>query len=150
MTASTAADLLPEPRSVPGPIELERGTAQRIDAALLRIAGFADLPPDWDSYGGDPPSEVARSEAVRWVGVVADLFGSRAGAEVVPYSVAPLADGGVQLEWRGRKGIVELEVGPEGELAYLFLANGETETSAEEADDASWSDVLRRLLRAFA
>lgn len=149
MTTSAAADHHPSPRSSAVPREANREIAPRLDATIKRIAQFADLEPDWDSYGGDPPSTVAREEAARWVEIVADLFGSRAGDSAVPYSVAPLADGGVQLEWRGRNGVVELEVGPAAELGYLFLVNAEDGAWAEEGDDASWSDMLRRLLRAL-
>jgi hypothetical protein len=149
MTASTAADQQPVPRSFAVPHEANREIASRLDATIKRIAQFADLDPDWDSYGGDPPSPVARAEASRWVEIVADLFGARAGDRAVPYSVAPLADGGVQLEWRGRNGVVELEVGPDADLGYLFLLNAEDDAQTEEGDDASWSDVLRRLLRAL-
>jgi hypothetical protein len=117
---------------------------------LRRIAEFADLEPDWDSYGGEPSSSVARSEAKRWVEIVVDLFGARAGDGARPYSVAPLADGGVQIEWRGVGGIVELEIGPAGELGYLFVADETDGGQTDEADDASWSEVLRVLLRALA
>ena len=79
--------------------------------------------------------------------IVGDRFGSRAGAAVRPYSVAPLADGGVQIEWRGPGGIVELEVGPAGELGYLFAKDQVSGSQGEETDDASWSDGLRTLLR---
>ena len=133
MTASITAHRLPD--------------ALPLDAVLQRIAGFADLEPDWDSYGAEPSSPVARTEATRWVEIVADLFEPRVGAAAVPYSVAPLADGGVQIEWRGSGGIVELEVGPAGELGYLFEGTGDP---TNEADDASWSEVLRALLRALA
>jgi hypothetical protein len=141
MTASFAADRSPKSAEhIGGPL---------IAGALRRIAQFADLESDWDSYGGEPPSPIARDEAGRWVEIVADLFGSRAGDAVRPYSVAPLADGGVQIEWRGRHGVVELEVGPSGELGYLFLAQEGPVPRAEEVEDASWSDVLRALLRAL-
>jgi hypothetical protein len=149
MTASTAADHPPHQQGSAVPRATDREIAPRLEATLRRIAQFADLRPDWDSYGGDPPSPRARTEAGQWVEIVADLFGARAGDAAVPYSVAPLADGGVQLEWRGRSGVVELEVGPEGELGYLFLAGAEGGAPAEEGDDASWSDVLRALSRVF-
>jgi hypothetical protein len=145
MSASTAANPSPDPRTSTVRLDSNQGSTPRLGAALNRIAQFADLKTDWDSYGGDPPSSVARAEAGRWVEIVADLFGARAGDTAIPYSVAPLADGGIQLEWRGRNGVVELEVGPEGELGYLFLLDDQT----EEGDDATWSDVLRRLLRAL-
>jgi hypothetical protein len=145
MTASTAADHAPNQKGSAVQLESDRDTASRLQATLNRIAQFASLETDWDSYGGEPPSPVARAEAGRWVEIVADIFGGRAGDTSIPYSVAPLADGGVQLEWRGRNGVVELEVDPDGALGYLFLAGDQT----EDGDGATWSDVLRRLLRAL-
>ena len=117
-----------------------------LDVVRQRIA---DLAPDRDSYGGDPPTSVARTEAIRWAEIVADLFEPRVGSAARPYSVAPLADGGVQIEWRGTQGLVELEVGPDGALGYLFVPIEANGSQSDETDDASWSDVLRALLRAF-
>jgi len=147
MTASSAAGLSPDPRSAS--VSPDAGSTIRplLEGALRRIAQFAQLQPDWDSYGGDPPSQVALAEAGRWVEIVGDLFGPRAGTAAAPYSVAPLADGGIQLEWRGVNGTVELEVGRNGELGYLLVASEDSGTHTEEVDDASWSDVLRLLFR---
>lgn len=136
MTASLAADRLPDPTS--------------IAVTLQKIAGFADLEPGWDSYGGEPSSPVARAEAMRWVEIVADLFGARASDAARPFAVAPLADGGVQVEWRGPKGTVELEIAPAGEFGYLLVTDDPSTSPVEEVDDASWSDVLRTLRRALA
>jgi hypothetical protein len=149
MIASTAADRSTDPRSSSTPKTGDRLGEPSLEAALERIAGFADLKPDWDSYGGEPSSAVARFEARRWVEIVADLFAVRAGAAARPYSVAPLADGGVQIEWCGGGSVVELEVGPAGELGFLFVPDEAGVAPSEEADDASWSDVLRTLLRAL-
>ena len=136
MTASLAADRLPNPTS--------------IAATLQKIAGFADLEPDWDSYGGERSSPVVRAEAMRWVEIVADLFGTRAGDAAQPYAVAPLADGGVQVEWRGPKGSVELEIAPAGEFGYVFVPDNPSGSPVEEVETASWSVVLRTLRRALA
>lgn len=151
MTPSTAADRPIGPTS-PATIESSvHPEAPTLEATRRRIDEFADLGPDWDSYGGEPSSPIARAEAKRWVEIVADLFGTRAGAAARPYSIAPLVDGGVQLEWHGPLGIVELEVGPAGELGYLFLTDDEPSNDrAQVADDASWSEVLWTLLRALA
>jgi hypothetical protein len=145
MSASTAADRSPDRASA-----TPRATQTLpIEVAVRRIAGFADLEPDWDSYGGEPSSPVARTEAIRWVEIVADLFRPRAGSAAGPYAVAPLADGGVQIEWRGSRGLVELEVGPDGALGYLFVPEEAADSRSEEADDASWADALRALIRAL-
>jgi hypothetical protein len=149
MTASTATNPVPDPRSVSAPIAIGRRLVPLLEATLQRLAAFGDLEQDWDSYGGAPPTTIALTEAGRWIEIVADLFGARVEDASIPYSVAPLANGGVQLEWRGRNGIVELEVGSGGDLAYLFLPKGEDSNGAEESDDASWSDVLRKLMRAL-
>lgn len=120
-----------------------------VAAVLRRIDECAALGPDGDSYGGEPLSPVARAEASRWVEIVADLCGARVGAAARPASVAPLADGGVQIEWRGPGDVLALEVGPAGELGSLCLAAAAGGQRAEEADDAAWSDVLRALQRAL-
>src|SRR4051794_29719413 len=113
MTDLTTTNPPPNPRASAIPSETNGEVTPRLKATIKHIAQFADLEPDWDSYGGDPPSPVARAEAGRWVEIVAELFEARVGNTAVPYSVTLLANGGVQVEWRGRGGIVELEIGPE-------------------------------------
>ena len=131
------------------------GTTDREDAqataavgeALRRIAQFADLGPDWDSYGAAPSSPVARAAAGRWVETVARTFGSVAGERVRPYSVAPLADGGVQLEWRGPGGAIEVDVDPSGDVGYLLQIGEGTAARYEEVETAAEATVLRLLAR---
>ncbi len=140
MSPSTASARVPETRSID----------PRIKQTLTRIESLGRLEPDWDSYGGLPATSVARTAAIEWVEIAADLFGSRVDAAAVPYSVAPLAHGGVQLEWRGARGIVELEVGPSGDLGYLVKIDRRGDVATAEADVASWADVLRAMLSVFA
>lgn len=140
MSASSAAGQSPELRPAD----------PKIEHALARIENLSQLELDWDSYGGLPSTPVARAAAIEWVEIAADLFGQRAAAAAVPYSVAPLAHGGVQLEWRGAQGIVELEVGPNGELGYLVTTERKGEASIADSDDVSWADVLRALIRVLA
>lgn len=90
---------------------------------LEQLAGFAALPPDWDSYGGVPSSPRAVSTATELLVLVADRLAHREPSAIVPYAVAPIADGGVQIEWHGpRQEIeIEIEVGPNGRLNYLLI-----------------------------
>jgi len=82
-----------------------------------RLDELARLGEDWDSYGGKPPTAIAISTAhdllagiaERWTGSDPDLL----------WAMAPLSDGGVQLEWRAGVGAIEVEIDPTGRLSYL-------------------------------
>jgi hypothetical protein len=152
MIASSAANPSPDDQSRSPSVVSRTGedAPALVRGTLDRIAGFADLAQDWDSYGGAPSSAVARNEAERWVEIVADLFAPRVGPQARPYSVAPLADGGVQLEWRGPGGALEIDVAPDGTLGYLLTNEENSQPAYHEVDDASWSEILRLLIRVFA
>jgi hypothetical protein len=99
---------------------------------LRRLDRFATLERGWDSYGAQPISVNAiEAASVLLMSLAAHLepwFGRR----VKPYVVAPLASGGVQLEWRGPSGIIEVDVDPEGTFSYLLLQGAEEDAVAED------------------
>ncbi len=103
--------------------------------ALRGLARIEKLEPNWDSYGSEPPSAVAIATARDLVWTVLQqmfvLFGERA----IPYSIAPLSGGGVQIEWRGSTGAIEVEIGPEGKFGYLVARGKEPPQEFEEGDD---------------
>ena len=71
---------------------------------------LSDLLPNWDSYGGLPPTGSALAIARR---LLADIASEMAGVAVrdgTPYHIAPLADGGILLEWETRGNGDELAV----------------------------------------
>lgn len=112
---------------------------------IKRLDDFAELKPNWDSYGAEPISGNAIDAAsVLLMSLAARLepwFGSR----VKPYVVVPLSSGGVQLEWRGPGGTIEVEANAEGRLSYFLLSGSEEEASAEEADDVPPA-IIQKLL----
>lgn len=88
--------------------------------ARSEIEGFSDLQADWDSYGAEPIPKRAIDAAAgllisiqRWAGFLPATF-------VAPYFVAPLASGGVQIEWRGVDRAIEVVVRSETEMDYLI------------------------------
>jgi hypothetical protein len=88
--------------------------------ALKKLAQIEALGPDWDGYGGLPPS--ARSLAMAqtiMVRMVAEF--DRRG---VPTEVMPIADGGVQVEWQGQSGVLALNAAPDGSWSYLLIEHG--------------------------
>jgi hypothetical protein len=64
-------------------------------------------------------------------------------ARLVPYVVAPLANGGIQIEWRNESSSLEVEVDPDRGM-YSYLLGKEDET-IDERECASRSDVLNIL-----
>jgi hypothetical protein len=61
---------------------------------------------------------------------------------VVPYSVVPLSGGGVQVEWRGRDAVIEVEISPEGAFGYLLATGTEPSRQFEERDNVAESQIV--------
>lgn len=57
-----------------------------------RLDHLLNLEKDWDSYGAAPIESEAVSTALRWIASCLQVFPE------APF-IAPLADGGVQVEW---------------------------------------------------
>jgi hypothetical protein len=102
---------------------------------LERLAGFAALGRNWDSYGGLPSAPRAISTATELLVLLADHLPELEPTRIVPYAVVPVADGGVQLEWRGRRSEVEVEVGPGGAIDWLLIdRDAEQDRYSEQHD----------------
>ena len=110
-----------------------------------RLAELAALQEDWDSYGALPISEKALDGARRLLSRVCRELPSAADAS--PFALAPLANGGVQIEWRGAHGALELEVDPKGRLSGLLVGDHETGRSYEERSRLSMTVATRLVSR---
>lgn len=108
-------------------------------ANLNRIAG---LGVDWDSYGSAPPASVAVEAAGRLIETVYRNSLLSARTPCLPFSVAPLSGGGIQLEWRGENEAIEVQVSPEGAFGYLLVKGAEPASVYEEEDGVSESRIL--------
>jgi len=101
--------------------------------AFRRIAEMSSLPANWDGEGADPLSSRAVAEAAVLIAAVAER-GADAGHSRVPFTSAPLPDGGLQVEWLGPTSRIDVEVGPSGEFSYLIKHGSGSTASYEEAD----------------
>jgi hypothetical protein len=116
---------------------------------LKRLAQLEALEPDWDTYGALPMTGTALAFADATVRKVVDLYGAALGERVAPYTVMPIADGGVSIEWRGPSANLELDIGPSGVLSYLLIEQRDGGQQFEEASDLSDRqalDLVRRVL----
>lgn len=94
------------------PTVLSEWESEAVRAALA----LKDLPDDWEASGSPKPTITAINGAIACIGNVANL-----GFEALtaPF-VAPLPDGGVQLEWDHGDRRLEIEVLPDGATAYVM------------------------------
>jgi hypothetical protein len=112
-----------------------------------RIAGFTALGPDWDSYGAACPSANAIQTARHVLDDLVILYARQFEDKVLPFWVSPLPSGGVQLEWRAPTSEFELEVEvhPNGRLAFLLQRGRGPAAEYEEGEDASLEDIASLL-----
>lgn len=110
--------------------------------AFMQLYLLQRLPDDWDSYGGVALQVSHRDAALRFLGL--------AMADGVPLpDIVPLADGGVQLEWRSAG--VEVDYISDNELSeptVFITRDGEAEEIEETWAVSYRLDELRSMLRA--
>jgi hypothetical protein len=120
-----------------------------LHGSVQRLDKLSKLERDWDSYGALPltPTALAQADAIMRKAV--DLFGVTLDEGVAPYTLMPIADGGVSIEWRGPGTTLELDIGPSGALSYLLIDHSTEERRFEEASDVPEEqalDLVRRVL----
>jgi hypothetical protein len=115
--------------------------------ALREIDEFQDLTPDWDSYGARSIAPAAIATARRLLMALQDDFSTMLGDRLKPFDVAPVATGGVQLEWRGGGRVIEVEITPESELRYLIVEPSAGRPRYKQGTNASPAEILAQVER---
>lgn len=109
--------------------------------ACVQLFLLQKLPDNWDSYGGVALQARHRDAALRFLGLVMS-------DEIPMPDIVPLADGGVQLEWRPPG--VEIDFISDDELLEptVFITRDSTTEEIDETRAVSYFlDDLRSLLR---
>ena len=114
-----------------------------LQPAFERLEELAGLGPGWDSYGAAPISARAIASVRRLLAAIASEVDDPAGDRVRPYVVVPIANGGVQIEWRGPGGSLEVDVGPAGDLGYLLITGEEPARTFEERDGVAEDELVQ-------
>lgn len=110
--------------------------------AYKRLAGFASLKNDWDSYDADPPAAAA-------IEVARQLLERLASHHLQPSDIDPSAEGGVCVSFRQGNRYGDLECFNSGEVLAVTSSGGD-ETEVWEVDGREYDlrNTLERL-RAF-
>jgi hypothetical protein len=120
---------------------------QLLRSARETLDEIARLDDDWDSYGGLRPTAAAISTAHLLLGALWDDLGYGVDDQTIPWAAAPLADGGVQFEWRGPSGAIEVEIGPRGTMNYQAERDEKTVTKSDASIGAGTEEILGQIRR---
>ena len=110
--------------------------------SFRRLDALGELADNWDSYGGAPPTPLSLEIARRLLLKLDQQSHIPPGRDVNPFHIAPLPSGGVQLEWTGPSKDIEVEVGPDGGLAYLPIDRSSGQRRFIEDEDVLATTVL--------
>jgi len=100
--------------------QLLQGSTWEAEAYQHALA-LKDLPDTWDRPGSRKPTIPAINAALKYIEGVAELELFVLGA---PF-IAPMSDGGVQLEWERGQRQLEIELLPDGSARFLASDAGE-------------------------
>jgi hypothetical protein len=103
-------------------------TKARFGEARGRLAQTTGLRHGWDTYGGEPPNDMARMVAAK----VLTLLESVA---MPPSRLLPSAEGGIALAFARGNGRAEIEIYNTGEIAAMAYS-GDEEPTAWDLDDS--------------
>jgi hypothetical protein len=138
MTAQSAL-LLPPDQAVAA---ISATIVEELRPALERLAEFATLADDWDSYGAVPITAVAIDVARELAAEIISRHALSIRPEGYTFDVVPLPNGGVQLEWDVAARHLEVAVNPDGELSYLLVTAGGEARQASIAESVSRYDAV--------
>jgi hypothetical protein len=112
-----------------------------MEPARACLQEFANLRPDWDSYGAEPISDIALRHAGLLLSDIEEVGTFASEGVLRPFAVAPLPSGGVQIEWRGVQAEIEVAVDAGGAFSYLIERPHEAERFVE-VDNATHEEVV--------
>ena len=116
-------------------------------SSYQRLTELSMLQADWDSYGASPISDRAVDRARRFLFHLMQEF-PEAG-DISPYTVAPLPNGGVQLEWRGPQKALEIEIDAAGRFSSLLVEDHETGRTYDERGRVSAAAAVHLVSQAL-
>jgi hypothetical protein len=115
--------------------------------ALKRLDELTRLEHDWDTYGALPLTSTAIDIAESMMREAIDTYENFQEERAAPYTVMPIADGGVSIEWRGPSATLELDIGPSGDLSYLLISQSSADRQFEECSELSYRQALELVRR---
>jgi len=112
---------------------------------VIQLRSLKDLPAGWDSYGASPVAETSVKIASQLLLDLECKLLRPLGSQINPGNIVPLDDGGIQLEWEGTRGEIEVEIGFDGSLSYLFIESHGNNRRFVEKSQVPMAEVVERI-----
>lgn len=140
-TQGLAGNNLSNQNAIASPPQNSSAYASLLEA-MEKIAKYSELPANWDSYGGVGLTQEARGRAQNFV---ICLLGEDLIDALLKVDILPVPTGGIQFEWKGSGGEIEVEIDQHGNLYWLIEhKDGSYEASPRERP-AHWSTVRNQI-----
>lgn len=110
--------------------------------AFRRIREMAELPPNWDAEGADPPTPQAVAAALYLIEAMAERQHARGLGLTLPSTSSPIPDGGLQVEWQGRNAHIDVQANPDGSYGFLVKWGTGPEANYEEAGEEPLASLM--------
>lgn len=120
--------------------------AVSLQQALVQLDRLSTLPPDWDSYGADPPSARAIVIAARIIDGFQEQCRGPVSNSALPLAIVPLS-GGVQLEWNASSGSLEIEIDKDGQIGYLLESGVDPDVHYEEGNSITVDHAIDLIVK---
>ena len=111
--------------------------------AAGRLEEISRLEPNWDSYGADPITKTAIERALELLNHLRQLMAGVVGEAYLPLNIAPIADGGVQLEWQHQNRQLEIEIAADGTMSSFTVEGRGGERTTASGQNLNYGDVSR-------
>ncbi len=97
-------------------------------------------PPDWDDAGA---ATIASDTILRAKELVQRVYRSvQQGDEAEPFSIGPIPNGGIQIEWRGHTRTLEVEIRPDGTYGCLCVQASASEPELRYQRDVPLNTII--------
>jgi hypothetical protein len=120
-----------------------------LEATETRFAELRGLGPDWDSYGGVPPTSRAVAGARELLQRACRQFADAGESRLRPFAIAPTPDGGILVEWRPDDHLLSVVVTADGGLEYLAAQGPPGARQYSSAERVSFEQILVLLTQAL-
>jgi hypothetical protein len=125
-------------------IRVEDNAFRSLKACNARIESFVALPMNWNGHHSSRISSKAVQVAHKLLEEIFERFWSYAREDTFPQIIVPVADGGIQFEWRSRTHEIEIGIDAFGQIGCLYVDVDHDEFS-EEAENVPRSTVFNLL-----
>lgn len=112
---------------------------------LRQLSELRELPADWDENGAYPVTPFAFRAASHMLASIMVSRNRLLRVRAIPSTLFPLPTGGLNIQWRNRSGLIDVEVAPDGQLNLVRQTGHGIDATYEDSEGLTEDVVLRQV-----